>query len=205
MQLSPVTALRAKRGPLSAEQKAKISASLKGRVVSAETRLKISISNTGKTKGKSRWPSGRPDQMHPRNSVCPIHGEAPVRRHFDGARGWYCKQCNADYKKKRHRRDPRVRMLNSAKRTHKTKGVPFDLEREDIVIPTYCPVLGIELAVNDGAVGPNSPSLDKIIPSLGYVKGNVRVISHRANTIKSDATIDELRKVVADLERLLLP
>lgn len=43
--------------------------------------------------------------------------------------------------------------------------------------------------------GPNSPSLDKIVPELGYVKGNIVVVSLRANQIKSDATIEELQAV----------
>lgn len=47
----------------------------------------------------------------------------------------------------------------------------------------------------------NSPSLDRMIPALGYVASNVRVISYRANAIKRDATLDELRALVAYVER----
>ena len=43
---------------------------------------------------------------------------------------------------------------------------------------------------------PASPSLDQIVPGLGYVKGNVQVISHRANTLKSDGTLEEFKKLV---------
>jgi hypothetical protein len=39
----------------------------------------------------------------------------------------------------------------------------------------------------------SSPSLDKIIPSRGYVKGNVMVVSSKANLMKSDASVTELR------------
>jgi hypothetical protein len=45
----------------------------------------------------------------------------------------------------------------------------------------------------------NSPSLDKIIPSLGYVRGNVQVISQRANSIKRDATLAELELLVQNM------
>ena len=52
-------------------------------------------------------------------------------------------------------------------------------------------MLGIPL-IHGNKCTDNSPTLDKIIPSLGYVSGNIWIISHRANTIKSDASIDEL-------------
>lgn len=47
----------------------------------------------------------------------------------------------------------------------------------------------------------DSPSIDRIIPELGYTKGNIRVISNRANLLKSNATIEELQKVINDLRR----
>ena len=47
---------------------------------------------------------------------------------------------------------------------------------------------------------PDSPSLDRIVPELGYVKGNIRVISNRANHLKSDATLEEHRKILLDAE-----
>lgn len=67
------------------------------------------------------------------------------------------------------------------------------------MIPLHCPVLGLPLYRNSGgsAQGPNSPSLDRIDPALGYVKGNVKVISSRANSIKSNATPEELLRVAA--------
>lgn len=54
----------------------------------------------------------------------------------------------------------------------------------------------------DIAARPASPSLDKIIPSLGYVPGNVRIISARANLLKNDATVDELRAILKDAEQI---
>ena len=47
----------------------------------------------------------------------------------------------------------------------------------------------------EGVLGDDSPSLDRIVSSLGYVKGNIRVISYKANRVKSNATLEELRKV----------
>lgn len=91
--------------------------------------------------------------------------------------------------------------LGAKNRANKA-GIPFNIEPEDIIIPAICPVLGLELTRNRGRVGPNSPSVDKIIPELGYVKGNVRVISYRANTLKSNGTIEEFYKVIEDLKRI---
>ncbi len=49
--------------------------------------------------------------------------------------------------------------------------------------------------------GNNYSTLDRVVPSLGYVKGNVRVISFRANRLKNNATIDEIRAILAYMER----
>ena len=99
-------------------------------------------------------------------------------------------------------------MLARCKHRAKQNNIPFNLTKEDISIPIYCPVLNIKLKqfdIDDApkrGYNPDSPFLDRIIPSLGYVKGNVRVISARANLLKNDATISELELVLADLKRV---
>lgn len=95
------------------------------------------------------------------------------------------------------------RMVYRAKYSATKNGLPFNLSVEDISIPEFCPVLGLKLEKNDNKQGGNSPSLDKIIPEKGYIKGNVRVISQRANMLKSNATIEELKLVLKDLTSLL--
>ena len=90
-------------------------------------------------------------------------------------------------------------MRNNAKIRAKAKGLPFTITTKDIVIPDVCPVLGVPLTRPDGTSrgpGPYTPSLDRIVPELGYVPGNVRVISYRANRIRNDATIEELEAVL---------
>lgn len=57
---------------------------------------------------------------------------------------------------------------------------------------------------NVGKPEDNSPTLDRIIPELGYVKNNIIVISFRANRIKCNATIDELKKITNFYENLLI-
>jgi hypothetical protein len=93
------------------------------------------------------------------------------------------------------RADPRIRLLSCAKARAVEHGVPFDLTLHDIAIPNFCPALGILLTPGKGKVGPNSPTLDRITPELGYVRGNVAVISHKANAIKNNATPLELHAV----------
>jgi hypothetical protein len=68
----------------------------------------------------------------------------------------------------------------------------------------FCPALGIPLEWG-GKVYHNSPSLDRIVPSLGYVKGNVAFLSHKANLIKSDATTAEICAVAEYLKETNCP
>ena len=86
------------------------------------------------------------------------------------------------------------------------RGLPFDLTARDIFYllndATHCPVLNIPLQRRPGRGGsPDTPSLDRVEPELGYVQGNVRVISWRANKLKGDATLEELRALVAYVSR----
>lgn len=87
-------------------------------------------------------------------------------------------------------------MLSAARHRAKKANLPFNITVDDIHIPDACPVLGIELQFNRGGRGharDTSPSLDKVLPKLGYVRGNILVVSNRANTLKSNATVTELQ------------
>lgn len=96
-------------------------------------------------------------------------------------------------------------ILSAAKVRAKREGIPFNLDESDIQIPELCPVLGIKLETNpkNSWHWDNSPSLDRLVPELGYIKGNVQVISMRANRIKTDATLEELEALVAWLKERL--
>lgn len=94
------------------------------------------------------------------------------------------------------------RMLARARHRAKKNNLPFNIELSDIVIPKTCPLLGIELKSNTDKTSPNNPSLDKIIPELGYVKGNIWVVSLRANKLKNDASLQELELLVENLKKL---
>ena len=95
----------------------------------------------------------------------------------------------------------RHRMWLKAKCRAKKLQVPCDIDLEDVVIPNQCPVLKINLAKGNQTSQDTSPSLDRIFPELGYVKGNIWVISHRANRIKNDSSLKELKQLIIALEK----
>lgn len=101
--------------------------------------------------------------------------------------------------------ESRRELLKRSRRNAKDKGVPFEIKLSDIIIPRYCPVFGIELKPQRGIRSKASPSLDRVIPVLGYVPGNVEVVSWRANRLKSDATLEEIAIIAAYYEKLELP
>ena len=85
----------------------------------------------------------------------------------------------------------------------KKQGIYFDLEVEDMPkLPTHCPILGLKLVSNMGGrqQNANSPTIDKIIPELGYRKGNIAWISSKANQLKSDATLDQVKSILKYME-----
>ena len=85
-------------------------------------------------------------------------------------------------------------LLGQARYRAKKKGIEFNLELSDVVIPKVCPVLKIPLSAGSSSGGPRgcSPSLDRIDNTKGYIKGNVQVMSHKANTMKHCADNNEL-------------
>lgn len=97
-------------------------------------------------------------------------------------------------------------MFRRARQRARNTGLPFTLKSwADIpLMPKVCPVLGLKLQIAVG-VGrqPNSPSLDRINSSQGYILGNVRIISRRANELKRNATLQELVLLGRDGQRLL--
>ena len=101
------------------------------------------------------------------------------------------KQSNANYASNH----PLRKLVLTAKSRAKRKGLEFSITEEDLEHTTHCPVLGIVLEHNYGKASDNSPSIDRIDNSKGYVPGNVRVISYRANTLKRDATLEEILKI----------
>ena len=118
-----------------------------------------------------------------------------------------CKECHNAKNKIWHEnfklKNPNVYIHQKTKIRAKKNNIPFDITVEDIIIPETCPVLGISLKAGEKKVCSNSPSIDRIKPELGYVKGNIQIISFRANTLKNNATIEELQKVLEHLKKIV--
>lgn len=140
----------------------------------------------------SDWPEGhRPcmkcSTMKP---VSEFHKHAMCKGGYNSV----CKACRLPVSQQQHRDNPYERRLfRAAKSRAVIKGREFNIELSDIIIPTICPVLNIPMV---------SPSVDRIDSNKGYIKGNIRVISKRANQLKNNATIQEMECVLADLKRL---
>lgn len=77
----------------------------------------------------------------------------------------------------------------------KQSGIPFTIEETDLVVPEFCPVLGIPLKWQVGSRSPNTPSIDRRIPALGYTPKNITVVSWRANRLKNDGTAEEFHRI----------
>ncbi len=118
-----------------------------------------------------------------------------------------CVICNREEGARRYKRlsaaDPAHSRVKATKLRAKKQGVPFSEEayREALAAaPEFCPVLGTKLTSHDRTL-PSHAEIDRIVPGLGYIRGNLWAISKRANTIKNDATPEELRIVADAVER----
>jgi hypothetical protein len=106
------------------------------------------------------------------------------------------KEKKQEYNREYLKTNVEMSMWHSCKKRAKKGNLPFDLTIEDLEVPEKCPILGLELKAGNDSSREISPSLDRIVPELGYVKGNIRVISLRANRLKSDASIEELEAIL---------
>ncbi len=102
--------------------------------------------------------------------------------------------------KRWQRQYPEKRMFSSAKTRAKANNLTFSLALAHIIIPSHCPVLGIELVWSDKRTD-NTPSLDRMDNSRGYEPGNVSVISWKANRMKSHYSLEEFKRLVEWLEK----
>lgn len=111
-----------------------------------------------------------------------------------------CKNCSAALnEKERRNRDWKHNackvLLSNAKQRAKKANIEFALTKDDINIPDTCPVFGFPLKREERETWMYAPSIDRIDNTKGYIKENIIVVSRRANILKKDATIEELKKL----------
>ncbi len=125
----------------------------------------------------------------------------------------FCKKCqNLKYKQQRNKyrnenkdkakvwakksyiNNSEQRLFRNARYRARISGMEFNITVEDIKIPEFCPILGIEIYTGEGRTG-HGASVDRIDNNKGYIKGNVMIISDRANKLKADASPEELKKI----------
>lgn len=112
-----------------------------------------------------------------------------------------CKKCSTKIRQtEKLNRDWKIDaaklLYKNIKSRCKRTGREFSIDLEDIIIPEKCPVFGFELKREDKQTWMCAPSVDRIDSSKGYIKGNITVVSRRANILKRDATIDELEQLL---------
>ena len=122
-----------------------------------------------------------------------------------GQKEWYEKNKAKVREAMREKRltQPDFFLFHSAKARAKRLALEFSIKKEDIVVPELCPILGIPLFDGTRKAHENAPSIDRIRNDLGYVPGNIAVISYRANRMKAFGTLKEFQAIVKYMETSL--
>lgn len=129
-----------------------------------------------------------PDGLNPACKIC----RSKRRRYL-----YACSPSHDIERGKRWKENNREKsILNQTRKSAKERGLAFELALEDIIIPKFCPVFNIPLTFAKGQRTDNSPSIDRIDSSKGYIKGNIRIISWRANDLKKNGTMEEFEQIV---------
>ena len=125
----------------------------------------------------------------------------------DGYYHW-CRPCKNKEERERRQRNAKLKdpsqnksMWSRAQQRAGDGGLDFTITPDNIFVPQRCPVFGTMLEVG-GECKDNSPSLDRIDNTKGYVPGNVVVVSYKANRLKNNASLEELKQLVEYYEHL---
>lgn len=100
-----------------------------------------------------------------------------------------CKKAKVDWRKVPLEK----RIYHRIKARSNKKHIEFDLDLEDIVLPNKCPILDHVFIYGDKDW---TYSVDRIDNNKGYIKGNIQILSNRANRMKGDFTIQELQALL---------
>lgn len=140
-----------------------------------------------------------------RGEYCAAHYKSQPRKYKARAAKWKTKNPGYHTRKSRawaqnqRRTNPAHYMWQTLRQRARARGIEFNLEPTDLFIPEFCPVLGVRLSPlgTGNSHFDTAPSVDRIESRLGYVRGNVAVISKRANYWKSNATAEDHERIAA--------
>ena len=126
----------------------------------------------------------------------------PLRKDYPKtSRRPYCHICVADIARARYKSHQRnqpfkLKASRAASKASSNK-VPCDVDAEylESIWTDVCPVFGDKLDVSAPRGEDGCAELDRFIPELGYVKGNVTFLSRKANRLKNSMTTEEARQV----------
>lgn len=116
-----------------------------------------------------------------------------------------CKPCKRENYLTKKNKDPFATYYTAKRSWCKQRGIEFIVTLEQLkeIWTGICPILGCEVTLGESGRGSHqSAHLDKLDPNLGYTYENVNWISGRANRIKYDATIEELKAIAQWMERV---
>jgi hypothetical protein len=105
----------------------------------------------------------------------------------------------SEQKKAYYWKNIETRLFYATRSRCKRRNIVFLIGKNDITIPEKCPLLGVSFDRDR-----YSPTIDRLIPSLGYIPGNVQVISKKANTMKNDASFEELYSFCSNMSDYLM-
>lgn len=150
---------------------------------------------------------GRQDGLNPRCKSCVnTKTEAQRKAARQRAAQWVtehpeeAREHNRAYKKRLQQNQTNVWLFREAKRRARQLNVEFDITEDDVVVPDKCPVFGIPFGTLTGKHALDAPSLDRLDPQKGYIRGNIHVISWRANRLKYNGSLEDFRRLVAWME-----
>jgi hypothetical protein len=124
----------------------------------------------------------RPNKNNPLKYGIPYKGNEKEYRRLEAAA--------------KRREKPVQYLVAQARYRAKERGIEFTIEWDDLDVPTHCPVFGLELRFSEGRRTDNSYSLDRLDNTVGYIPGNVKVISWKANQYKGDLTVAEVESLL---------
>lgn len=89
-------------------------------------------------------------------------------------------------------------------RSMQSRKIFYDIDPCDIIVPDTCPICEVKMQPSNQRGGSvTSPTLDKVIPNKGYVKGNIAVICKGCNSLKGKGSASEHRRIADYIDKFV--